>query len=70
MVFVNKQKESEEGCEQEWNNAPNHYLKTKVVWFHSGMSPHFQADKIEDLKEGQIWGILCTDTAGMVSIKS
>jgi hypothetical protein len=47
MVFVNKQKESEEGCKHEWNNALNHYLKTKVVWFHSGMSPRFQADKLK-----------------------
>ena len=70
MVFVNKRKESEEGCEHEWNNAPDHYLKTKVVWFHSGMSPRFRADKIEDLKEGRIWGILCTDAAGMVSVKT
>jgi superfamily II DNA/RNA helicase len=70
MVFVNRRKESEEGCEHEWNNGLNHYLKTEVVWFHSGMSPCFRADKIENIKKGRIWGILCTDAAGMVSIKS
>ena len=67
LVFTNKRKEAEEGCEHEWANAPDHYLKDKVVWFHSGMSAEFWNKTIEDLKARRIWGMLCTDAAGMVS---
>jgi superfamily II DNA/RNA helicase len=65
MVFVNKQCESEEMGKKEWFNLPL-YLKEKIVWFHSGMSPEFHKDAIQKLQMGEIWGIICTDAAGMV----
>ncbi|KAM6498790.1 P-loop containing nucleoside triphosphate hydrolase protein, partial [Amanita muscaria] len=40
-------------------------LDKNIVWFHSGMSPEFRRDAIEKLKDGHIWGIICTDAAGM-----
>ena len=65
MVFVNKQHESEEMATKEWDNLPPH-LKEKIVWFHSGMSPEFCEGAIQKLQTGEIWGIMCTDAAGMV----
>jgi superfamily II DNA/RNA helicase len=50
---------------KEWDNLPPH-LKEKVVWFHSGMSPEFCEEVIRKLQTGEIWGIMCTDAAGMV----
>ncbi|KAF8226598.1 hypothetical protein L208DRAFT_1128875, partial [Tricholoma matsutake] len=37
----------------------------KVVWFHSGMNSQFHEETISDLHKGKIWGLLCTDAAGM-----
>jgi hypothetical protein len=43
------------------------YLKEKVMWFHSGMSLEFHEEVIlHKLQTGEIWGIMCTDAAGMV----
>jgi superfamily II DNA helicase RecQ len=67
LVFVNKRKEAEEGCAHEWQSLPDH-LKAKIVWFHSGMSRKFQEDVIQALKDGNIWGLFCTDAAGMVKV--
>jgi superfamily II DNA helicase RecQ len=38
LVYVNSHKDSELLCMHEWNALPDHYLKDKIVWFHSGMS--------------------------------
>ena len=65
MLFVNKWRESEEITKKEWDNLPPH-LKDKIVWFHSGMSAEFREDAIRKLQTGEIWGIMCTDAAGMV----
>ena len=67
LVYVNSRKDSELLCMHEWNSLPDHYLKDKIVWFHSGMSSRFRRSTIEDLKTGKVWGIFCTDAAGMVS---
>ncbi len=37
-----------------------------VVWYHSGMSDASKKEVKEKFKSGQIWGICCTDTCGMV----
>jgi superfamily II DNA/RNA helicase len=66
MVFVNKRTESEELAKKEWENLPPNF-REKVMWFHSGMSPEFREEVIRKLKSGEIWGIMCTDAAGMVS---
>ncbi|KAM6504004.1 P-loop containing nucleoside triphosphate hydrolase protein [Amanita muscaria] len=64
MVFVNKRRESEEMAKWEWENLLPH-LKEKIVWFHSGMSPEFHEDAIQRLQAGEIWGLMCTDAAGL-----
>ena len=68
LVYVNSRKDSELLCVHQWNALPDHYLKEKIVWFHSGMSSRFRQNTVEDLKTGKIWGIFCTDAAGMVSL--
>ncbi|KDQ07086.1 hypothetical protein BOTBODRAFT_120536 [Botryobasidium botryosum FD-172 SS1] len=40
-------------------------LKKKVVWVHADMSQEFVRAALKALKEGMIWGICCTDVAGM-----
>ncbi|KIJ10206.1 hypothetical protein PAXINDRAFT_16777 [Paxillus involutus ATCC 200175] len=40
-------------------------LRDKIVWFHSGMTQEFRSEMIEKLRCGEIWGICCTDAAGM-----
>jgi len=47
-------------------DLPGH-LWEKVIWFHSGMTMEFRVDAMEKLKKGELWGICCTDAAGMVS---
>jgi superfamily II DNA helicase RecQ len=69
MVFVNNRKESEKLVENEWDNLPPN-LRDKVAWFHSGMSQQFREETVEKLRSGDIWGIICTDAAGMVSGQS
>ncbi|KAG1829032.1 hypothetical protein DFJ58DRAFT_672027 [Suillus subalutaceus] len=66
MVFCNERKETERLCEFARSEAPPTVAK-KLVWFHSGMSTDFRAETIENLRKGEIWGIFCTDAAGMVS---
>ncbi|KAG1785764.1 P-loop containing nucleoside triphosphate hydrolase protein [Suillus plorans] len=64
MVFCNERKETERLCEFARSEAPPTVAK-KLVWFHSGMSTDFRAETIENLRKGEIWGIFCTDAAGM-----
>ncbi|KAG9113667.1 hypothetical protein FRC07_007767, partial [Ceratobasidium sp. 392] len=40
-------------------------LRDRVVWVHSDMSREFCAKALEDLREGRIFGIVCTDIVGM-----
>lgn len=67
LLFANKRLETEEAVREYWKHLPEE-LKDKIVWFHSGMSPEFREKAIEDLKRGEIWGLFCTDAAGMVII--
>ncbi|KAG2754120.1 P-loop containing nucleoside triphosphate hydrolase protein, partial [Suillus brevipes Sb2] len=64
MVFCNERKETERLCEFARSEAPSS-MANKLVWFHSGMSANFRAEMIENLRQGEIWGIFCTDAAGM-----
>ncbi|PPQ76587.1 hypothetical protein CVT26_012791 [Gymnopilus dilepis] len=64
LVFTNKRLETEEAVKKEWECLPDE-LKDKILWFHSGMSAEFRAKAIEKLKKGEIWGLFCTDAAGM-----
>jgi superfamily II DNA helicase RecQ len=65
MVFCNDWKEMERLCQFARSQAPPH-LTGKLLWFHSGMSQQFQTETIKKLHSHEIWGIFCTDAAGMV----
>ncbi|KAG1845809.1 hypothetical protein F4604DRAFT_1688582 [Suillus subluteus] len=41
------------------------HLREKVIWFHSGMTMDFRVNAMEKLRKGELWGICCTDAAGM-----
>jgi superfamily II DNA helicase RecQ len=43
-------------------------LRNRVVWVHSEMTSGFNERAMEKLRNGELYGIVCTDVAGMVSI--
>jgi ATP-dependent DNA helicase RecQ len=45
---------------------PEH--RHKIKWFNSEMSPEFKETEFEALNTGGIWGLMCTDSFGMVSL--
>jgi superfamily II DNA helicase RecQ len=65
MVFANSRKETESVAQFLRSYVTERY-RDKIVWFHSGMSAKFRQEAIENLRTGKIWGICCTDAAGMV----
>jgi superfamily II DNA/RNA helicase len=42
-------------------------LRDMLQWFNSDMSTEFREETCEDLREGRTWGLMCTDSFGMVS---
>ncbi|KAH7904694.1 P-loop containing nucleoside triphosphate hydrolase protein [Hygrophoropsis aurantiaca] len=64
MVFTNDRKEAERICNQARSIAPRE-SREKLIWFHSGMSSTFRQEMMRKLQKGEIWGIFCTDAAGM-----
>ncbi|PPQ97754.1 hypothetical protein CVT26_001802 [Gymnopilus dilepis] len=64
MIFANKRKETESIVEKLWQDLPED-LREKIIWFHSGMSSKFREKAIQQLRDGEVWGFLCTDAAGM-----
>ncbi|KAF9224144.1 P-loop containing nucleoside triphosphate hydrolase protein [Gyrodon lividus] len=64
MAFVNGCNKTERLTKHLQKMVPQH-LQDKFVWFHSGMSMAFCSGMIEKLRKGELWGIFCTDTAGM-----
>lgn len=40
-----------------------------IKWFNADMSSQYRVDEADALKEGQIWGLACTDSFGMVSFR-
>ncbi|KAJ7182544.1 P-loop containing nucleoside triphosphate hydrolase protein [Mycena crocata] len=41
-------------------------FRDKIVWFNSEMSPEFRAEESDKCKDSQTWGLLCTESFGMV----
>ncbi|KAG2741977.1 P-loop containing nucleoside triphosphate hydrolase protein [Suillus brevipes Sb2] len=64
MLFTNSRDKAEIACSCIHLHMPPQ-LRDKVVWFHSGMSMDFRVDAMDKLRRGDIWGVCCTDTAGM-----
>ncbi|KIK77846.1 hypothetical protein PAXRUDRAFT_165593, partial [Paxillus rubicundulus Ve08.2h10] len=64
MVFVNGRDEAERLAKYVRRKVLQH-SQDKFVWFHSGMSTVFCLAMIEKLRKGELWGVFCTDAAGM-----
>lgn len=65
MVFCNTRNEAY-GAAKYLRSQLSQQNKNKVVWFHSGMSDEFKRSRIDMFIEGKIWGLCCTDAAGLV----
>jgi superfamily II DNA helicase RecQ len=66
MVFMNTKVLCEEGAEFLRQRLPRE-LQGKIVWVHADMTRGFNERALSGLREGSIWGVVCTDVAGMVS---
>ncbi|KAG2124813.1 P-loop containing nucleoside triphosphate hydrolase protein [Suillus clintonianus] len=64
MIFTNSRISVEMTCNRLWSDVPGHQ-QGKIVWFHSGMLMEFRVDVMNQLQAGELWGICCTDAAGM-----
>ena len=42
-------------------------MSDKIVWSNADMSAEFREVKSMKLKTGELWGLCCTDSFGMVS---
>ena len=65
MVFFDSKTDCQKAVDFLQGRLPKKDID-KVVWFHSGMSDDFRFDALQDLKDGKILGMCCTDAAGMV----
>ncbi|EJD48115.1 P-loop containing nucleoside triphosphate hydrolase protein, partial [Auricularia subglabra TFB-10046 SS5] len=64
MVFTQSKAECVNACLYLMNALPANHCH-KVAWFFSDMSEEFKEEKLRQLREGIIWGLFCTDAAGM-----
>ncbi|KAF8835722.1 hypothetical protein BDN67DRAFT_912477, partial [Paxillus ammoniavirescens] len=64
MLFTNSRGSAESACNRLHTDLSPH-LRDKIIWFHFGMTMEFHIEAIEKLRWGEIWGICCTDAAGM-----
>ncbi|KIJ11128.1 hypothetical protein PAXINDRAFT_15948 [Paxillus involutus ATCC 200175] len=64
MLFTNSRGSAESACNHLCTDLPPH-LQDKIIWFHSRMTMEFWIEAIGKLRQGEIWGICCTDAAGM-----
>lgn len=67
IIFMNDRREAELAVEELWKDIPER-KQERVVWYHLGMSPQFLEDRARKLKDGTLWGIVCADAAGLVSV--
>ncbi|KIJ09295.1 hypothetical protein PAXINDRAFT_17613 [Paxillus involutus ATCC 200175] len=64
MLFCNSRRDAQHVASFLREQLPPD-LRDNIVWFHSGMTQEFRAEMVEKLRRGEIWGICCTDAAGM-----
>ncbi|KAF8971523.1 P-loop containing nucleoside triphosphate hydrolase protein, partial [Flammula alnicola] len=64
MVFFNSKKEAEDACIFLRSLMPPD-LRSKIMWFHAGMTQSFRTEEIESFKNGETWGLGLTDVGGM-----
>ncbi|THV04173.1 P-loop containing nucleoside triphosphate hydrolase protein [Dendrothele bispora CBS 962.96] len=64
MVFCNSRKKTEQMAKEMWKGLPAE-LRERIPWFHSAMTDSFRESTMEKMTKGEIWGLVCTDAAGM-----
>ncbi|KAG1718542.1 hypothetical protein EDB19DRAFT_1650189, partial [Suillus lakei] len=65
MIFCNSQHETQRVATFLQGQLSSDFQE-KILWFHSGMTSEFRASALDKLRKGEVWGICCTDAAGMV----
>lgn len=65
MVFFQTKKETQDAWAYLRSRLPAE-LHEKVAYVHAGLTLEHRIQCLEGLRNGTIWGILCTDAAGMV----
>ncbi len=66
MVFFDSKKEAE-AASRYLASRVSRELRGKLPWFHAGMTKFFRVDQVEQFTNGETWGLLATDSGGMVS---
>jgi superfamily II DNA helicase RecQ len=66
MVFMETKDLCQRATRFLWQRLPQDQ-KNKVVWVHVDMSCDHNQKALAQLRAGEIYGIVCTDVAGMVS---
>lgn len=67
MVFVDSKLECERVAEFLRQRLPPE-KRHKIVWVHADMTQGFNEQALNGLRDGSIYGVVCTDVAGMVSL--
>lgn len=65
MIFCNSRRETQRVAMFLRGQLSSDFQE-KIVWFHSGMTSEFRASALDKLRKGEVWGVCCTDAAGMV----
>lgn len=65
MAFFNTRKEAQKAAKF-LRRRLKPEDRERIVWFHAGMTDEFREKTLEKLKKGEVWGICCTEAAGMV----
>ena len=69
MVFCNSKQDCVNAALYWMSKLPLNHCD-KIRWFFSDMSDEFKDQALEDLREGRFWCIVCTDSAGMVTLRA
>ncbi|KIJ35148.1 hypothetical protein M422DRAFT_181151 [Sphaerobolus stellatus SS14] len=69
LIFFNSRKEAEAAAEYLWKKFGLD-LRKHVLWFHSVITEGYRSEKIKSFAKSQggedgVWGLMCTDAAGM-----
>jgi superfamily II DNA helicase RecQ len=64
LVFCSSQETTEEVCLT--LKAMVLFMKGKIAWFHSDITPECRAEMVDKLRSHELWGVFCTDTSRLI----
>jgi superfamily II DNA helicase RecQ len=67
MVFMRTKKHCERAAKFLRDRLPSKE-RDRIVWVHAEMTRGFNEDAMAKLRNGELYGVVCTDVAGMVSL--